>query len=202
MQTDPPIDTFAFSGTTLLARGPRADVAAALRRHLDATPTAVVLAFDDETGRVVDLDLRGTPEAVAARYAAPPAERATTGHETDTHRGPGRPRLGVTPREVTLLPRHWEWLGAQPGGASAVLRRLVEAAMSDPVRQQAGRVRERREVAYRVMETLAGDLPGFEAASRALFAGRRGELTVAAAAWPPDVLTTVLRLAGEGLDAA
>jgi hypothetical protein len=202
MQTDTPIDTFAFSDMTLLARGPRAEVAAALRRHLDATPEGVVVAFDDETGRVVDLDLRGTPEVVAARYAAPPGERTATGHEADTHRGPGRPRLGVTPREVTLLPRHWEWLGAQPGGASAVLRRLVEAAMSDPVRQQAGRVRERREVAYRVMSTLAGDLPGFEAASRALFAGRRRELTVAAASWPPDVLTTVLRLAGEGLDAA
>src|SRR5687768_12988418 len=103
----------AFSGARRLAAGPLTRVAVAVKRALEAAPGQPVLVFDDADGRVVDLDLRGDDAAVVARLEAP--------------RGPGRPKLGVVAREVTLLPRHWEWLAGQPGGASVALRRLVEA---------------------------------------------------------------------------
>jgi hypothetical protein len=184
-------DTFAFAGPVQLARGSRAEVTAAVRHHLARSPEASIVVFDEATGRVVDLDLREPGPHVAQRPRD--AERAPA-------RAPGRPKLGVTAREVTLLPRHWAWLAEQPSGASAVLRRLVEAAMNDPERRQADRVRDRREVAYRVMMALAGDLPGFEEASRALFAGRRSGFLAVTADWPVDVRETVLRLVTEGLD--
>ena len=46
-------------------------------------------------------------------------------------RGPGRPKLGVVAREITLLPRHWDWLAQQTGGASVAIRKLVEEARRD-----------------------------------------------------------------------
>ncbi|MET0295487.1 MAG: DUF2239 family protein, partial [Phenylobacterium sp.] len=112
------VSAVAFAGTQRIAVGGLGDVAAAARRALDELPEATLLVFDRASGRVIDLDLRGTAGEVAARYAsaAPPPPRR------------GRPKLGVVAREVTLLPRHWEWLAGQPGGASVTLRRLVEAA--------------------------------------------------------------------------
>jgi hypothetical protein len=99
--------------------------------------------------------------------------------------GPGRPRLGVVSREISLLPRHWEWLEAQPGGLSATLRRLVdEARRQEPQSEQA---RQRRDATSRLMWALAGDLPGFEEASRALFASERGRFTDLLASWPADL---------------
>ena len=184
MNTETPMDTFAFDGTTLLCRGSRAEVTAAVRDRLAQSTDTRVLIFDETSGRVVDLDPRPAPSVA----------------QSEPTRAPGRPKLGVTAREVTLLPRHWAWLADQPGGASAVLRRLVEAAMNDPERRRADRVRDRREVAYRVMMALAGDLPGFEEASRALFAGRRSGFLAVTAEWPVDLRETVLRLVAEGLD--
>jgi hypothetical protein len=151
----------AFKGNTLLASGSRAEVALAIKKAQDLH---TILAFDDETGQVIDFNVRGTDADVAARYTPRPAEA----------RGPGRPKLGVVSREVTLLPRHWEWLAAQPGGASVVLRRLV-----DQERRQGSTKQQRRtaqEAAYKFMSAIAGDLPGFEEATRALFAvpDRRG----------------------------
>jgi hypothetical protein len=108
-------------------------------------------------------------------------------------RGPGRPKLGVVAREVTLLPRHWEWLGRQPGGASVALRKLVE----DARRANGGkdRIREAREAAYRFMSAMAGNEPGFEEATRALFAGARGAFEANVAGWPHDVKAHARRLA-------
>jgi hypothetical protein len=106
-------------------------------------------------------------------------------------RGRGRPRLGVVAREVTLLPRHWEWLNAQPGGASVALRKLVEAGMRDRGAQE----RAMREAAYRFMSALAGDMPGFEEATRALFAGDAPGMAERMAPWPADIREHALRLA-------
>jgi hypothetical protein len=140
-----------------------------------------VLVFDDATGRVVDLDLRGGPQEVAARYAP-----------QRPHRPRGRPKLGVTAREVTLLPRQWEWLAAQPGGASVALRKLVEAARRA---DDGGTERKaRQEAAYRFMSSMAGDLPGYEAAIRALFAGDRAGFDAELSAWPADVAAHARRL--------
>lgn len=172
----------AFAGSQRLAAGSLAEAAGAARRGQDAHPDAAILVFDRETGAVVDLDLRGTVVEAAARYASPgPARR-------------GRPKLGVVAREVTLLPRHWDWLARQPGGASTTLRRLVEAAR----KAEAGDSRIRTEAAYRFMSAMAGDRPAFEEASRALFAGDRARLAAQMASWPADIRDEVLRFVEGG----
>lgn len=174
----------AFAGHRLLAAGSLDEIAEALADYGDRLPLPLV--FDDGTGRPVELDVRGGAQAAVAEYRA-----RTAPLEPPVRPGRGRPKLGVTAREVTLLPRHWDWLGAQPGGASAALRRLVEEARRGP--QDHGR--EMRDAAYRAMSALAGDLPGFEEASRALFAGDLDKLDRETGAWPSDIRTFVTRLA-------
>ena len=184
----------AFDGDRRIAAGPLAAVAQALR----TAAGEAVLVFDDATGRVIDLDLRGSAEDVAARLpvlaaAFPTPSPAETAEAAPGPRGRGRPKLGVVAREVTLLPRHWEWLAAQPGGASVALRKLVEAARRDSAGPDA--VRAAREAAYRVLSALAGNRPGFEAATRALFAGDGAAFATAVAAWPEDIAAYVTALA-------
>ena len=171
----------AFAGTTRFAGGALAEVAAAARRLLEQQPHVAILTFNRETARVVDLDLRGTEQEVIARYAlaAPPVVKR------------GRPSLGVIAREVTLLPRHWEWLARQPGGASVTLRKLVEAARKADAGETNSRTRT--ELAYRFMSAIAGDLAGCEEAARALFAGDRTRLATLLSPWPPDIRNEVLR---------
>jgi hypothetical protein len=176
----------AFAGSARLASGDLAEVAAAASQAHRDNPHATIIAFNAETAEVVDLDLRGTVQDVIARYTRAPTQAAKR----------GRPKLGVVAREVTLLPRHWDWLARQPGGASTTLRRLVETAR----KSEAGATRERSEQAYRFMSAIAGDLPGFEDASRALFAGDRDRLTILLSRWPADIGDQVFRfLDGSGL---
>ncbi|MCJ2178344.1 DUF2239 family protein [Novosphingobium album (ex Hu et al. 2023)] len=155
----------AFLDNKRIARGAPGELAAALRGR-----EAGVLVFDDATGKVVDLDWRET--------AVPPPGPAQA-------RKRGRPKLGVVPREVTLLPRHWDWLGQQPGGASQALRRLIDEAR----KADQGRVTRRaaQDRAYRFMSAMAGDFPHFEQASRLLFAGDAQGLAAITAQWPADV---------------
>jgi hypothetical protein len=177
----------AFDGERRLASGPLIDVAMAIKAANAAGAEGPLLAFDDATGAVIDLDLRGSRAEVAARLAA------AAGEPPAPPRGRGRPSLGVVAREVTLAPRHWEWLAAQPGGASAALRRLVEEA-----RRSSGpknRVRAGQEAAYRFMAAMAGDLPGFEEATRALFAKDRLRFERQVAQWPHDVGAYATKLA-------
>lgn len=160
-----------FQGARRLTVGSPAEAALAARQATDNQPDATVLIFDRATGRVVDLDLRGDDSAIQARYT-PTTETAKR----------GRPKLGVVPREVTLLPRHWDWLAQQPGGASVTLRKLIDAA-----RKGGPDLKARTNAAYQVMVTLAGDREGFEEASRALFAGDMAALTDRMAVWPTDI---------------
>jgi hypothetical protein len=182
----------AFVGQRRLASGTAGEVALAVKRATQPLDQPVVI-FDDGTGRSIDFDLRGEDREVLARLdklAPPPAEAAETPAEP---RGRGRPKLGVVAREVTLLPRHWEWLGAQPGGASVALRKLV-----DDARRASGvkdRERQARDAAYHFMSTMAGDLPQFEEASRALFAGDRRRFTGLIADWPTDIRDHIVKLA-------
>ena len=175
----------AFDGTRRLADGPLQTVALAVRRALDRGASGPVLVFDDGTGGVVDLDLRGSDGDILARLAPPAAPAAPPGR--------GRPKLGVVAREVTLLPRQWDWLNTQPGGASAALRRLVEEA------RKSGGDRERRrlaqEAAYRFMSALAGNEAGYEEAIRALYAPDPDRFRAQVARWPEDVRDHALRLA-------
>lgn len=178
----------AFDGDRLIASGSLAEVALAAKEAIGGRRPHDVLVFDDATGRVVDLYLGGTPEEVAARYAPEPGDDRTGSEPAkreDPPRRRGRPKLGVVGREVTLLPRHWEWLATQPGGASAALRRLVEHARKEYA--HADRVRRARERAYRFLSAMAGDRPGFEEAARALFRGDLGRFETEIGGWPADV---------------
>jgi hypothetical protein len=170
----------AFHGLRRVATGSAADLVEVLK----GTPQGQLVVFDDSSGSQVDFDPRGKP----AEISHVPADIAEL-----EPRGRGRPRLGVTAREVTLLPRHWDWLNIQPGGASVALRKLVDEA-----RKTSGdrdRVRAAQEAAYRFMSAIAGNLPGFEEATRALFSYDRRSFTHLVANWPEDVRDYAVRLA-------
>jgi uncharacterized protein len=198
----------AFDGNRLLSAGALVEVALAVKNAIEDGAAGTILTFDDATGAVVDLDLRGSKADIIARLseraveapARPGTEPASSaGDAIDTPSGPrgrGRPRLGVVAREVTLLPRHWEWLAHQSGGASVILRRLVdEARRANGGQSQA---RARQATAYRFMSAMAGDLPGFEEATRALFAGNHESFERQMAAWPANLRTYALKLASTG----
>lgn len=171
----------AFAGDRLLAAGPLDRLLPELKEWFDRREPHLLLVFDDRTGRQVDFELRGSLEDVLLQ--ARPKRQA----------GPGRPKLGVVSREVSLLPRHWEWLEEQPNGASAALRRLVdEARKRDPGKQRA---RLATEAAHRFMTAMAGNFPGFEEACRALFNGNQGRFESLISQWPVDVRTHLERLA-------
>lgn len=187
----------AFAGMRKIARGSLTDVALAVKAASDAVAGEMVLVFDDADGRVIDLDLRGSVEEILARLGGRAGQTAPASPPVHAiSKGRGRPKLGVVPREVTLLPRHWEWLSAQPGGASQALRRLVDhARQADEGRTGTKLARER---AYRFMSALAGDLPGFEEAARALFRGDAAKLARETGEWPEDVREHALTLAASG----
>ena len=184
----------AFEGQRRLAAGALADVALAVKRAEQQRAAEPIVIFSDATGRAIDLDLRGDAEAILARLPSPEPTSDTAEAATQTEpRGRGRPKLGVVAREVTLLPRHWEWLNAQPGGASVALRKLVDQARR--ANGDAERHRAARDAAYHFMSAIAGNLPGFEEASRALFADDRRSFTRLIAPWPADIRDHVVKLA-------
>lgn len=179
----------AFAGFTLIVTGNLPTVLIRVREFLEREKQAQVLIFDDQTGKQVDFNLRGTLEEVLARVS-PPAPK----------KGPGRPSLGVVCREVSLLPRHWEWLESQPSKASGTLRRLVESAMKSESRED--RSRRRLEAAGRFMWSMAGNFEGFEEASRALYAGNRAGFAERIASWPADIRQHLERMVQQAGDPA
>jgi hypothetical protein len=185
----------AFMGHQRLVSGSLAEVALAVMKASKNAAAEPLVIFDDTNGRSVDLNLRGTERDVVARLPQPPSNLEARADDVSAAepRGRGRPKLGVVAREVTLLPRHWEWLGTQPGGASVALRKLVEEA------RRASGDRDRRraatEAAYYFMSAMAGDLPGFEEASRALFADDRRRFVGLIAGWPGDIRDHIVKLA-------
>ena len=185
----------AFIGPQRLASGPLAEVAIAVMNASRRPAPPPIIIFADATGQPIDLDLRGTERDVVARLPQPAPDSEAASNETASTepRGRGRPKLGVVAREVTLLPRHWEWLGAQPGGASVALRKLVDAARR--ANGDADRARAARDAAYRFMSAMAGNLAGFEEASRALFADDRRKFVGLIAGWPDDIRDHVVKLA-------
>jgi uncharacterized protein len=180
----------AFAGDRRIATGTPGHVALKIKALLETDPHAAPLIFDDASGEQVDFDLRGTPEQVLRRLAPQeePAEKPAA-----EPRGPGRPKLGVVAREVTLLPRHWDWLNAQPGGASVALRKLVEEAKRNDGGLEL--VRQSQQASLRFMSAMAGDRPGFEEATRALFAGQRDRFRELTAPWPADIRDHARKLA-------
>src|ERR1039457_3811050 len=185
----------AFAGSRRIASGDLLQVALKAKAATDRDKWAQVLIFDDVTSNLIEVDFRGTPEDVLRRItetAGVTQNSESTRPGEDTRR-PGRPKLGVVAREVTFLPRHWDWQARQPGGASVALRKLVEQArMSNQ-----GRDRRRRaqEAAYRFLSAMAGNEPGFEEAIRALFAGKREHFNEIVEPWPTDVRDHAKKLA-------
>jgi uncharacterized protein len=195
----------AFEGVRRIASGARAEVALAVKRVIERGEQAPVLVFDDLTSQPVEFDLRGTDADVLARLAAEPGGRTEAAEaaepaDEETPRGRGRPRLGVVAREVTLLPRHWDWLNGQPGGASVALRKLVEAARL--AGEDKERMRRAQEATYRFMTALAGNLPDYEEATRALFAADRARFHASVGQWPADVREYAEKLAERAFDAS
>ena len=175
----------AFLGSKRIANGPLEQVALAAKKAIDRGAKQPLFIYNDITGHAIDIDSRGSDAELLARLARPaPPSRP---------RGRGRPKLGVIAREVTLLPRHWQWLGSQPGGASVAMRKLVEAARR--ANQEIDQRRQKQEAAYHFMSAMAGNFENFEEASRALFASDRERFFDLVAAWPTDVREHVSRLA-------
>jgi hypothetical protein len=177
-----------FQGTKRIGFGGLDKIALQVKELFDQGTSEPLLIFDDVTSEVIDLDLGGTAEEILRRVTGDAPETSC-----DTQRGPGRPRLGVVAREITLLPRHWEWLNRQPGGASVALRKLVEEARR--ANAAGDRVREAREAVYRFISAMAGNEPGFEEATRALFAGNSGRFEELVRGWPVDIQDQAKKLA-------
>lgn len=193
----PPADyptLVAFVDGVLLARGPLPLVASAAKAALDAGATRPIQVFDAATSEPWDLDLGGTPEDVAARHRLDDLPRVGR----RPRRGVGSARLGVEAREVALLPRHWEWLAEQPGGASAALRRLVDAARVGLAAADAKR--RARDRTYRFLVATLGDAEGFEEATRALWRGDRPTFVARIAPWPTDLRDHLASLAEGAFD--
>jgi hypothetical protein len=185
----PSSQIIAFNEDRCIASGDIVDVAARVKQIL--SPQSQILLFDLETSRPVEIDFRGSVADVTTRLknalSPEPAPR-----------GPGRPKLGVVAREVTLLPRHWEWLAAQPGGASVTLRKLIEDARRKTAAKD--EARERQESVHRFLSAIAGDKPHYEDALRALYAHDGARFHTLIADWPTDVRRHVERLASDLFD--
>ena len=197
------LSTFtSFDGWKRIAQGDLASNVLAVKRAIASGPAGPVLTFDDRTGSVWEVDTRGTEAEVLARlpqalgrHDVPEAQATDADSPPAAPRGRGRPKLGVVAREVTLLPRHWDWLSAQPGGASVALRKLVEEAKrSTATRDDQRKTQER---AYRFMSVIAGNLAHFEDSTRALFAADMNQFTQLTAEWPVDVRDYARRLAND-----
>ncbi|MCS3444898.1 MULTISPECIES: DUF2239 family protein [Bradyrhizobium] len=183
----------AFEGEHRIGAGDLPEVARAAKQHLDQRKDAAILVFNGRTSALVDIDFRGSVDDVLGRLPKlaplPDGEPAAP----TAPRGPGRPKLGVVAREITLLPRHWDWLAQQKGGASVAIRKLIDEA-----RRSSGdkdRTRSAQDAAYRFMTVMAGNRPNYEDAIRALFAHDRRRFATLIADWPADIRDHAIRLA-------
>ena len=199
---NPRPDTYiAFEGDRCIASGDLRAVARAAKQTLDRRQDASVLVFDGETSGPIDIDFRGTAEDVLERLPDIAGARAVAENAPVlTPRGPGRPKLGVVAREVTLLPRHWEWLAEQRGGASVALRKLVDEARR--ANKEKDRIRHAQEAAYRFIAAMGENKPHYEEVARALFAGDAEHFDASTASWPADVRDHARRLATAAFERA
>lgn len=183
----------AFADSKKIAVGNVLDVAAKVKKYLMKDTKSQVLIFDTSNSAQIEIDFRGSPENVLHRLE-------TLHDQTDDPAkkvGPGRPKLGVTAKEVTLLPEHWEWLARQPGGASVTLRKLVDEAKKK--NHSKDLLRQAQEAAYKFMTVMAGDLPQYEEALRALYAGEAKKFEKMISVWPKDIQEHSLHLAKTAL---
>lgn len=180
METDSSNSYTAFEGTALLFRGGLQDVILGIKKHLGRSENSSVLIFSDVTGKTMDFSFYGSQQDVIKRL-----EKYTVADDVTEPIGPGRPKLGVVSREISLLPRHWEWLATQSGGASATIRLLVEEARKKS--SNISSIKQMQERAYQVMSVLAGDLQGYEEALRALYKQEGKAFVTHTKGWPKDI---------------
>jgi hypothetical protein len=203
MSSTSEIRCIAFEGFRRIAVGALPQVAAKTKAVIDRGERAPVLIFNEQTSTLVEIDFRGTAEQMLRRLEKQSLADVPQTESPDTApaaaRGPGRPKLGVVAREVTLLPRHWEWLASQPGGASVALRKLVEEARRG--RRAEDQRRQNQDSAYRFLHALAGNLPGFEEVTRALFASQPERFDELTQPWPRDVRDHARNLAKAAFEA-
>ncbi|QHW29633.1 DUF2239 family protein [Paenibacillus rhizovicinus] len=191
----PSICCTAFSGVTIVASGSLQHVITAVKDALDDRDLAQLLLFDDSTGKPIDVDFRGKTDDVLRRWGEPLGDLPVTEANQQPARRVGRPKLGVVSGEVTLLPRHWEWLKSQPGGASVTLRKLIdEARLAGGIQS---RIRASQEAAYHFMTAMAGNFPCYEEALRALYAGDSDRFRRCIDDWAPDIRNYIERLAAD-----
>lgn len=180
---------YVFLNHICITSGSLNSVALRLKER-DSELSTPVIVIDGENGRQLDLNLSGTLDDVGNRYPEQTQELAEAEEKPDMPKRRGRPKLGVTGREITLLPRHWDWLDSQRGGASATLRKLIDQARREYSKEDAIRVAQDK--TNRFLSAIAGDLPQYEGVTRALFAGHESDFKALIKAWPKDVKTRVL----------
>ncbi|WCR27372.1 DUF2239 family protein [Paenibacillus thiaminolyticus] len=183
----------AFLGMGVVASGSLQHVVTTVKDALDDRDLAQLLIFDDSTGKQIDVDFRGKTDDVLKRLGEPSGDLPGTEVNHQPTRRVGRPKLGVVSGEVTLLPRHWEWLKSQPGGASVTLRKLIDEARRSGEKQS--NLRESQEATYNFMTAMAGNFHQYEEALRALYAGDSDRFYHFIDDWAPDIRNHIKRLA-------
>ena len=180
----------AFNNQHILIQGSLEKVVLKVKKQLEQHPSSDVLIFSDSSGKKMDFDLRGSENEVLARL-----EKFIGKDALSTTSGPGRPKLGVISREVSLLPRHWEWLSTQSGGASASLRRLIDETKKQTSAREI--IKQAQERTYKFMTTIAGNLSNYEDALRALFSKDKKLFEDHINDWPKDIKKQTIKLAGD-----
>ena len=176
----------AIQDQNLIVMGELPVVLKEIKLFLDQGGCEPVLIFDHTDGRQWDFNFQGTLEEVLSRAIVPEDDNCNKP-------GPGRPRLGIVSREVTLLPRHWDWLEQQPGKASGTLRRLVEDAMKHPSDDFI--IRQKQEALGRIISSVGGNLIGFEDFLRILHRKEWNKVEEVIKEWPlgiKKIITTIL----------
>lgn len=181
----------AFEGQRCVAAGDLVSVVQKLKQVTDENGTLPILIFEDATSAVIEVDLRGPVEEIIENLLRRKRNSVVVGLSSQK-RSPGRPKLGVIAREVTLLPGQWDWLDAQSGGASAALRRLVHEAKKGS--EEKGSARQSQDAVYKFMTAMAGDLPGFEEALRAFYRKDQTRFAELIKPWPRDIRAHVKKL--------
>ncbi|MDO9181477.1 MAG: DUF2239 family protein [Bacteriovorax sp.] len=188
------IDTYtAFDGNKLLFQGPLSDIVLKIKKRLGKAENSSILIFSDSTGKTMDFNFQGNERDVQRRL-----EVYVTEEVPKDNSGPGRPKLGVISREVSLLPRHWEWLATQSGGASSTLRTLVEEAKKKLT--NGNQIKQAQERTYKFISAIAGDFEGYEEALRALYKRDENNFLIQIQGWPNDVKNHAIEMATPAFD--